>query len=140
MCTLQKMRSFIYPYLKKNWEVMGLLLGQMVYSQLMSLYSSTIRDVTAVRSLSPTTREQPRSPQPVKSLHSNQGSAESKNKYIKKIKGKGPPANAGDEVSIPRLERSLGGGNDTLLQSCLEHSTGRGIWWATVLWAAKHWT
>lgn len=42
MCTLQKMRSFIYPYLKKNWEMMGLLLGQMVYSQLMKGWTTVL--------------------------------------------------------------------------------------------------
>ena len=43
------------------------------------------------------------------------------------------PANAGDESSIPGLERSPGEGNDTLLQySCLENFKDRGTWRATV--------
>ena len=45
-------------------------------------------------------------------------------------------ANAGDARSmglIPGLGRSLGGGNGNPLQySCLENSTDRGAWWATV--------
>ena len=49
---------------------------------------------------------------------------------------KNVPANAGDTKdvgSIPRLGRSLGGGNGNPLQySCLENSMARGIWWATV--------
>ena len=43
------------------------------------------------------------------------------------------PANAGDEGSIPGLGRSPGKENDNPPQySCLENSTDRGIWWATV--------
>ena len=39
----------------------------------------------------------------------------------------------GDAGSIPGLGRSLGGGNGNPLQySCLENSTDRGAWWATV--------
>ena len=48
------------------------------------------------------------------------------------------PANAGDSGSIPELGRSLGEGNDNSLQdSCLENSTDRGAWWATVHGVAK---
>ena len=44
---------------------------------------------------------------------------------------KNPPANAGDESSIPGSERSPGEGNDNPLQySCLGNSMARGIWWA----------
>ena len=46
------------------------------------------------------------------------------------------PANAGGAGvvgSIPRWERSTGGGNGNLLQySCLENPMDRGPWWATV--------
>ena len=49
---------------------------------------------------------------------------------------KNPPANAGDAGDpglIPGSGRSPGGGNDNSLQySCLENSTDRGAWWATV--------
>ena len=41
--------------------------------------------------------------------------------------------NAGDLGSIPGWGRSLGEGNGNPLQySCLENSTDRGAWWATV--------
>ena len=41
--------------------------------------------------------------------------------------------NARDLGSIPGSERSPGIGNDTVLQcSCLDNSTGRGVWGATV--------
>ena len=54
---------------------------------------------------------------------------------------KNPPANAGDvrdTGSIPELGRSPGGENDNPLQySCLENSTDRGTWRATVHGAAK---
>ena len=41
--------------------------------------------------------------------------------------------NAGDRVSIPKLGRSPGEGNDYSLQySCLENSMDRGAWRATV--------
>ena len=41
--------------------------------------------------------------------------------------------NAGDADSIPRLRRYPGEGNGHPLQySCLENSTDRGAWWATV--------
>ena len=43
------------------------------------------------------------------------------------------PANAGDAGSIPRSGRPPGKGHDNRLQySCLENSTHRGAWWATV--------
>ena len=49
---------------------------------------------------------------------------------------KNPPANAGDtwdSGSISELGRSPGGGNSNPFQySCLENSTDRGSWWATV--------
>ena len=49
---------------------------------------------------------------------------------------KNPPANAGnsrDLGSIPGLGKSSGGGNGNVLQySCLEKSTDRGTWQATV--------
>ena len=42
------------------------------------------------------------------------------------------PANAGDEDSVPGLERSPGGGNGNQLQySCLKNFMDRGTWWAT---------
>jgi len=42
---------------------------------------------------------------------------------------KNPPANAGDEGSIPGLGRSLGEGNGSLLQyPCLENPKDRGAW------------
>ena len=41
--------------------------------------------------------------------------------------------NAGDQGLILRSDRSPGEGNDNPLQySCLENSTDRGAWWATV--------
>ena len=49
---------------------------------------------------------------------------------------KNPPANAGkvrNTGSIPGLGRSPGGGHGNPLQySCLENSTDKGAWWATV--------
>ena len=54
---------------------------------------------------------------------------------------KDPPANAGDAGDsglIPGLGGSPGGGNGKPLQySCLENSTDRGAWWATVHGVAK---
>ena len=54
---------------------------------------------------------------------------------------KNPPASAGDVGdlgSIPGSRRSLGAGNDNPLQySCLENSTDKGAWWATVHGVAK---
>ena len=50
---------------------------------------------------------------------------------------KNPPANEGDARDvglIPGSGRSPGVGNGNPLQySCLENSTDRGAWWATVL-------
>ena len=44
----------------------------------------------------------------------------------------------GDEVSIPGLGRSPGGGNGNPLQySCLETPMDRGAWWATVRGVTK---
>ena len=41
--------------------------------------------------------------------------------------------NAGDLASLPRSRRSPGEGNcNPLQQSCMENSTDRGDWWATV--------
>ena len=46
---------------------------------------------------------------------------------------KNPPANAGDAGSTPGSGRPPGKGHDNRLQySCLENSTHRGAWWATV--------
>ena len=51
---------------------------------------------------------------------------------------KNPPANARDVSSIPELGGSPGGGNENPFQySCLENSTDRGAWWATVHRVAK---
>ena len=48
------------------------------------------------------------------------------------------PASAGDTGLVPGSGRSPGVGNGTLLQySCLENSTDKGAWRATVLGAAK---
>ena len=48
---------------------------------------------------------------------------------------------AGDEGSIPELGRSPGEGNGNLPQySCLENSTEKGIWWATVHGVTKSWS
>ena len=48
------------------------------------------------------------------------------------------PDNAGDMDLIPGLERSPGEGNGYPLQySCLESTTDRGAWWATVHGVAK---
>ena len=53
---------------------------------------------------------------------------------------KNPPANAGDMGSIPGSGRSSGEGNGNPLQySCLENSTDRGAWWATVHGVTKSW-
>ena len=57
------------------------------------------------------------------------------------IDGKESACNAGDWGSIPGSGRSLGGGSGHLLQySCLENSTDRGAWWATVHRVTKSWT
>ena len=51
------------------------------------------------------------------------------------------PASAGEVGLIPGLGRSPEGGNGYPLQcSCLENSTDRGAWWATVHGVAKSWT
>ena len=54
------------------------------------------------------------------------------------------PANAGDSRdmgSIPESRRPLGVGDCNLFQySCLENSTDRGAWWATVQGVTKSWT
>ena len=51
---------------------------------------------------------------------------------------KNPPANAGDSVLIPGLEKSPGEGNGNPLQYfCLGNPTDRGAWWAAVLGIAK---
>ena len=54
---------------------------------------------------------------------------------------KNPPANAEDlrdEVSIPELGRSLGGGHGNLVQySCPENPIDRGVWRATAHEVAK---
>ena len=52
-----------------------------------------------------------------------------------------PPANVGDEGSIPGLERSLGGGHSNLLQySCLENPMDTRVWQAMVHGVTKSWT
>ena len=51
---------------------------------------------------------------------------------------KNPLANAGDASSIPGLGRTSGEGDGNLLQySCLENSTDKGAWWATVHGVSK---
>ena len=51
---------------------------------------------------------------------------------------KNPPANTGDQSSIPWSERSSGEGNGNLLYySCLENPMDRGAWWSIVLGVAK---
>ena len=60
------------------------------------------------------------------------------------LRVKNLPANAGDAKSIDSIltsGRSPGEGNGKLLQySCLESSTERGAWQATVYGVAKSWT
>ena len=47
----------------------------------------------------------------------------------------------GDAGSVPELGRTPRGGNGYPLQaSCLENSTNRGVWWATVHRVTKSWT
>ena len=54
------------------------------------------------------------------------------------LHGKESVCNAEDPGLIPGLGRSLGEGNGNLLHySCLENSTDRGAWWATVHGIAK---
>ena len=51
---------------------------------------------------------------------------------------KNPPANAGDEGSVPGLGRSPGGGNGNPLQySCLRNPMDSGGWQASVHEIAK---
>ena len=55
--------------------------------------------------------------------------------------GKESANNAGDAGSIPGLGRSPGEGNGNPYQySCLENSTDRGAWQATVYAVTKRWT
>ena len=57
------------------------------------------------------------------------------------LDGKESACNAGHLGSIPWLGRSLGEGNGYPLRySCLENSTDRGAWQATVHRVAKSWT
>ena len=54
------------------------------------------------------------------------------------LSGKESACNAGDAGSIPGSGRFSGGENGKPLQySCLENSTERGAWWATVHGVAK---
>ena len=51
---------------------------------------------------------------------------------------KNPPANAGDEGSIPGSGRSPGEGNGNPLQySCLDNPRDGGSWWAAVYGVAQ---
>ena len=51
------------------------------------------------------------------------------------------PGNPGDVGLILESGRSPGAGNGNPLQySCLENSSDRGVWWATVFGVAKNWT
>ena len=53
---------------------------------------------------------------------------------------KNPPANAGDQGSVLESGISPGEGSGNPLQySCLENSTDRGAWWATVYGVTKSW-
>ena len=55
--------------------------------------------------------------------------------------GKKSGFNAGDLGLIPGMGRSPGEGNGNPLQySCLENSTDRGAWWATICGVAKNQT
>ena len=55
--------------------------------------------------------------------------------------GKESACSVGDLGSSPGLGRSSGEGNGNLLQySCLENSTDRGAWWATIHEVTKSWT
>ena len=54
--------------------------------------------------------------------------------------GKESACKARDLGSIPGLGRSPGGNGNPLQYSCLENSTDRGGWQATVHKAAKSWT
>ena len=98
----------------------------------------------------PHSEEQPRYPQPEKSLHAAKTSTAA-SKLMSKHWGfpggavaKKSPAStgdAGDPGSIPGSGRSPGGGNDTLFRySCLENSRDRRASWATVHGAMESWT
>ena len=50
---------------------------------------------------------------------------------------KNPPANAGDEASVPGSGRSSGGHGNPLQYSFLGNPMDKGAWWATVHEAAK---
>ena len=55
--------------------------------------------------------------------------------------GKESACSVGDLGLIPGLGRPPGEGNGSPLQySCLENSTDRGAWWATVDGLTKSWT
>ena len=57
------------------------------------------------------------------------------------LSGKESAYNIGDLDLIPKPGRSLGEGNGNPLQySCLEKSTERGTWWASVHGIIKSWT
>ena len=61
--------------------------------------------------------------------------------FPKWCSGKESAWNAGNLDLMPESGRSSGGGNDNPLQySCLENSTDRGAWRATVHRVAKSWT
>ena len=52
--------------------------------------------------------------------------------------GKESACNAGDQGSVPGLEKSPGEGSGYPLQySCLKNSMDRGAWWATVRGVAE---
>ena len=58
-----------------------------------------------------------------------------------RLSGKESACSAGDSGLIPGSGRSPGEGSGNPLQySCLENSTDRGAWWATVHGVAKSWT
>ena len=60
--------------------------------------------------------------------------------FPKWLSGKESACNAGDLGSIPGSGKSSGGGNDNPLQySCLENSTDKGAWRATVHRVSKSW-
>ena len=61
--------------------------------------------------------------------------------FLRGSDSKESACNAGNLGLIPRLGRSPGEGNGNPLQySCLENSTDRGVWQATVHGAEKSWT
>ena len=64
-----------------------------------------------------------------------------KSGFLSGTEVKRPPANAGDEGSIPGSGRSPGEGNGNPIQcSCLENHMDRGAWWAEVHRVTKSWT